>query len=109
MIFESKSAGEKFQVTEIQSRFGEKEILLSFQKRRFGPLGNGKEPISATLFLPEYVSYQALRPAFSNFAKFLSFSRHKFNRYIRNRKREALSFKVSFILLISFNQVGNIC
>ena len=41
-IFESKSAREKFEVTEIHSRFGDKEIIVSFQKQRSGPLRNGK-------------------------------------------------------------------
>ena len=57
------------QVTEIHSRFGEKEIIISFQKRQSGLLGNGKELNFVTLFLPEYVSDQAVRLAFSNFGK----------------------------------------
>ena len=91
------------QVTEIHSRFGDKEIILSFQKRGSGPLGNGKEPIFATLFLPEYLSHQAVRLAISNFGKgsVCLLADTKFN-------RQGLSFKASFILLISFNQVSNI-
>ena len=64
LIFESKRAREKFQVTEIHSRFVDKEIILSSQKQRSGPLENGSKPIVVTLFLPEYVSDQAVRLAF---------------------------------------------
>ena len=70
------------QVTEIHSNFGNKEIILNFEKRQYGPLRNGKEPIFVTLLLPEYVSDQVVRLAFSNFN-----SRHKFNRHIRNGRR----------------------
>ena len=40
---------------------GEKEIILRFQKRRFGPLRNGKEPIYVILFFSECVSDWAVR------------------------------------------------
>ena len=69
LIFESKRVREKFQVTEIHSRFGDKEIILRFQKQWSSLLGNGKEPIFLTLFLPEYVSDQAMRLVFSNLEK----------------------------------------
>ena len=59
-IFESKRA---------ISRFGDKEIILSSQKQRSGPLGNGKEPIFMTMFFPEYISDQAVRLALSTFEK----------------------------------------
>ena len=36
---------------------------------RSGPLRNGKEPIFATLFLPERISDKAVRLAFSNFGR----------------------------------------
>ena len=90
------------QVTEIHSRFGDKEIILSFQKRGSGPLGNGKEPVFATLLFCD-LSHQAVRLAISNFAKVsvCLLADIKFN-------RQGLSFKASFILLISFNQVSNI-
>ena len=79
LIFESKMATEKLQVTEIHNSFGDKEIILSFQKQRFGLSRNGKEPVFATLLLPEYVSDQAVRLALSNFGKVVSAfnSRHK--------------------------------
>ena len=52
------------QVTEIHRRFGEKEAILSFQKRLSDPLENVKELISVTLFLPEKVSDHEVRLAF---------------------------------------------
>ena len=77
------------QVTELHSRFGDKQIILSFQKWQSGPLMNGKEPIFVAFFHREYVSDQAVRLTFSNFGKVASVfnSRHKFNRYIRNGNR----------------------
>ena len=72
LIFESKTSREKLQVTGTQSRFGDKEITLIFQKRRYGPLRNGEEPIFMTLFLPEYVNDQVVRLSFSNFGKVVS-------------------------------------
>ena len=68
-IFESKKTREKLQVTEKHSSFRDKEIILSFQKRRSGALGNGKEPIFGKLFLPECLRDQAVRLAISNFDK----------------------------------------
>ena len=68
-IFESKKSREKLQVTEKHSRFRDKEIILSFQTRRSGALGNGKQPIFVTLFLPECLRDQAVRLAISNFEK----------------------------------------
>ena len=40
-----KTAREKLQVTDIHSRFGDKEAILSFQKRRSDPFRKGKKPI----------------------------------------------------------------
>ena len=79
MIFESKMATDKLRVTEIYNRFGDKEIILSSQKQRFVLSRNGKEPVFVILLLPEYVSDQAVRLAFSNFGKVVSAfnSRHK--------------------------------
>ena len=62
--FETKTMREKLQVTENQSHFGDKDIILIFQKRRYGSLRNGKEPIFVTLLLPKYVNNLAERLAF---------------------------------------------
>ena len=63
-LFSSKRTREKLQVTEIHRRFGDKEAILSFQKRLSDPLENVKEVISVTLFLPEKVSDHEVRLAF---------------------------------------------
>ena len=57
LIFGSKTAKEKLQSTEIQCRFGDSNIKLSFRKRT-EPLRNGREPIFVTINLPEYISDQ---------------------------------------------------
>ena len=49
LVFGSKTAKEKLADTEIQCRFGDSEIRLSFRKRA-GPLKNGKEPILVIFF-----------------------------------------------------------
>ena len=59
-----KRTREKLQVTEIHRRFGDKEAILSFQKRRSDPLENVKELIFVTLLLPQEVSDQEVRLAF---------------------------------------------
>ena len=110
MIFESEKARKKWQVTEIHRRFGDKEIILSLQKRRSGPLRNEKEPISVTLFLPEYISDQPVRLPFSKFGKgsiCLLADINLTGIYETERGKHCL-FKVSFNLLISFNKVSNI-
>ena len=66
LIFGSKTAKEKLDGAEFQRRFGESEIKLHFWKR-VGPLRNGKEPTRVTIFLPEFISDQAVSVAFSNF------------------------------------------
>ena len=68
--------------------FGDKEAILSFQKRRSVPFRYGKKSIFVTCFLLEYVSDQAVGLAFWNYGKVVSVlnSRHKFNRYKRNGK-----------------------
>ena len=66
LVFESKAAKEKLENTGIQRRFGDSEICLNFHKR-VGPLRNGREPIFVTIFLPEFISDQAVRLAFSRF------------------------------------------
>ena len=93
LIFESKTAKEKLQGTEIQCRFGNSEIKLSFRKRT-EPLRNREEPIFVTINLPEYISDQPVRLAFSNFGEVVSVfkGRHKFNRKIRNSKRHVRVF-----------------
>ena len=47
-----------------------------------------------TTLLPEFISDQAMRPAFSNFGEVVSVfkGRHKFNRHIRNGKRHVRIF-----------------
>ena len=67
-LFESKRAREKLQVTEIHSRFGE-GYNYQFPEIAILSSWKWKEPIFVTLFLPEYVSDQAVRLAFSNFGK----------------------------------------
>ena len=62
LVVRSKAAKEKL---EIQCRFGDSEICLNFHKR-VGPLINGREPIFVTILLPEFISDQAVRLAFSN-------------------------------------------
>ena len=81
LIFRSKTAKEKLQGAEIQYRFGDSEIKLSFCKQ-IEPLINGKEPIFVTINLPEYISDQAARIAFPHFGKVVSVfkGRHKCNR-----------------------------
>ena len=64
LVFGSKAAKEKLQGTEIQCRFGDSEICLNFRKR-IGPLRNGREPIFVTILLPEFISDQTVRLAFS--------------------------------------------
>ena len=93
MVFGSKAAKEKLESTEIQCRFGDSEICLNFHKR-VGPLRNERKPIFVTILLPEFISDQAVRLAFSNFGDVVSVSkgRHKFNTDIRNGRRHVKSF-----------------
>ena len=95
LIFGSKMVKEKLQGTEIQCRFGDSEIKLSFHKRT-EPLRNEKEPIFITINLPEYISDQAVRLVFFHFGEVLSVfkDRHKFNGKIRNGKRHVRIFPV---------------
>ena len=83
----------KLESTEIQWRFGDSELCLSFHKR-VGPLRNGREPIFVTIFLPEFISDQAVRLAFSRFGDVISVfkGRHKFNTDVRNGKRHVKIF-----------------
>ena len=87
LVLGSKAAKEKLENTEIQCRFGNSELRLSFHKR-VGPLRNGREPIFVTIFLPEFISDQAVRLAFSNFGEVVAVfkGRHKFNTDVRNGK-----------------------
>ena len=71
LAFGSKTAKEKFQGTEVQCRFGDSEICLNFRKR-ICPLRNGRKPIFVTILLPEFISDQVVRLAFSNFRKVVS-------------------------------------
>ena len=93
LVFGSKAAKEKLENTEIQCRFGDFEICLNFHKR-VGPLRNGREPIFVTIFLPEFISDQAVRLAFSRFGDVISVfkGRHKFNTDVRNGKRHVKIF-----------------
>ena len=93
LVFGSQAAKEKLQNTEIQCRFGDHDLRLSFHKR-VGPLRNGREPIFVTVFLPEFVSDQAVRLAFSNFGEVVTVfkGRHKFNRRVRNGRRHVKIF-----------------
>ena len=93
LVFGSQAAREKLQNTEIQCRFGDSDLRLSFYKR-VGPLRNGREPIFVTVFLPELVSDQAVRVAFSNFGEVITVfkGRHKFNKSIRNGRRHVKIF-----------------
>ena len=93
LVFGSKAAKEKLEGTEIQCRFGDSEICLNFHKR-VGPLRNGREPIFVTILLPEFISDQAVRLAFSNFGEVATVfkGRHKFNSKIRNGKRHVKIF-----------------
>ena len=84
LVFRSKTPEEKLAGTEIQCRFSNSEVCLSFRKR-VGPLRNGKEPILVTIFLPEIISDQVVR---------LQKYRHVFNRKIRNGKRHVKIFPV---------------
>ena len=83
LVFGSKTAKEKLQGTEIQCRFGDSEICLNFRKRT-GPLRNGRKPIFVTILLPEFISDQVVRLAFSNFQEVVSVlkGRHEYNRKI---------------------------
>ena len=93
LVFESKTAKKKLEGREIQCRFGDSEICLNFHKR-VGPLRNGREPILVTIFLPEFISDQAVRLAFSNFGDVVAVFKgsHKFNRKIRNCKKHIKIF-----------------
>ena len=93
LVFRSQTEKEKLQNTVIRSRFGETDISLNFFKRG-GPLRVGKEPILATINLPEYVSDQTVELTFSNFGEVISVfkGRHKFNRKIINGKRHVRIF-----------------
>ena len=93
LVFESKAAKEKLEGTEIQCCFGDSEICLNYHKR-FGPLRNGREPIFVTILLPEFISDQAVRLAFSNFGEGVTVFKgsHKFNRKIRNGKSHVKIF-----------------
>ena len=93
LVFGSQAAREKLQNTEIQCRFGDHDLRLSFDKR-VGPFRNGREPIFVTIFLPEFVSDQAVRLAFSNFGEVISVfkGKHKFNKNIRNGRRHVKIF-----------------
>ena len=95
MFFGSKAAKEKLQGTEIQYRFGNSEICLSFRKR-IGPLRNGRETIFVAILLPEFISDQAVRLAVSIVGELVSVfkGRHKFSRSIRNGKRHVRIFPV---------------
>ena len=88
----SKTAKEKLAGTEIQCRFGDSEICLNFQKR-VGPLRNKKEPILITIFLPEFISDQAVRLAFYKFGEVASMFK---GRKIRNGKRHVKIFTVGW-------------
>ena len=89
LVFGSKAAKDKLENTEIQCRFGDSEICLNFHKR-VGPLRNGREPIFVTILLPEFISDQAVRLAFSNFGDVVSV--FKGNTDIRNGKRHVKIF-----------------
>ena len=93
LVSRSKAAKKKLESTEIQCRFGDSEICLNFHKR-IGPLRNGREPIFVTILLPEFISDQAVRLAFSDFGDVVSVfkGRHKFNTDIRNGKRHVKIF-----------------
>ena len=71
LVFRSKTPEEKLAGTEIQCRFSNSEVSLSFRKG-VGPLRNGKEPILVTIFLPEIISDQAVRLPFPNFREVVS-------------------------------------
>ena len=93
LAIESKTAKEKLQGTEIQYRFANSEICLNFRKL-IGSLRNGRKPIFVTILLPECISDQVVRIAFSNFREVVSVfkARHEFNRKIRNGKRHVKIF-----------------
>ena len=93
LVFGSKTAREKLADTVIQCRFDDADICHNFHKR-VGPLRNGREPIFVTILLPEFVSDQAVRLAFSKFGEVISVfkGRHKFNKNIRNGKRHVKIF-----------------
>ena len=93
LVFGKKTAKEKLQGTKIQCRFGDLEICLNFRKR-IDPLRNGRKPIFVTILLPELVSDQVVRLAFSNFREVVSVFKgsHDFNRKIQNGKRHVKIF-----------------
>ena len=93
LVFGSRASKEKLVGTEIRCRFGDSDIRLSFHKR-IGPLRNRREPTFVTLFLPEFVSDQAVKLAFSKFGEVVAVfkGRHKFNSDVRNGKRHVKIF-----------------
>ena len=101
LVFGSRASKEKLVGTEIRCRFGDSDIRLSFHKR-IGPLRNGREPTFVTLFLPEFVSDQAVKLAFSKFGEVVAVfkGRHKFNSDVRNGKRHVKIFPAGEDLVI---------
>ena len=57
LIFGSKTAKEKLSDTAVQFCFGDSEICW----KRVGTLRDGREPIFAAIFLPEFIRGQAVR------------------------------------------------
>ena len=85
LVFGSKTAKEKLSDTEIQCCLDDSEIC----DKRVGTLRDGRGPIFVTIFLPDFISNQAVRLAFSNFGEVVSVFKgiHRFNRDVRNGKK----------------------
>ena len=87
LIFGSEDSALKCLDAELSFASGDERVSLVFRKRR-------RAPTFITMFLPEYISCQAVDLAFSNFGEVQTvfYGTHTFNRNIRNGKRHVRIF-----------------
>ena len=87
LIFGSEDSALKCLDAELSFASGDERVSLVFRKRR-------RAPTFVTMFLPEYISCQAVDLAFSNFGEVQNvfYGTHTFNRNIRNGKRHIRIF-----------------
>ena len=87
LIFGSEDSALKCLDAELSFASGDERVSLVFRKRR-------RASTFITMFLPEYISCQAVDLAFSNFGEVQTvfYGTHTFNRNIRNGKRHVRIF-----------------
>ena len=87
LIFGSEDSALKCLDAELSFASGDERVSLVFRKRR-------RASTFVTMFLPEYISCQAVDLAFSNFGEVQTvfYGTHTFNRNIRNGKRHIRIF-----------------